>query len=713
VHPKVSFQLCVVERLTIISWLTSIFPFLLRSWRKGYQTVYFIDDSAGGVVIARLTARLLKISVEQLQFRYEDVRDERGDVLGLRIRYDDFFRVQQWIAANPLFQSVLRDGPMQGRIPVYLKKQIAFFAYTDRSTLLRGLLLVRVAEWKGLAGKDKKIEPFLFMDRRTWMHEIQRYGIEHEVRVIPTHNLNINPQSLVVRLLGPTIMFFIRHVYFNVLARGWLQTIKQLIFKEYFATVLASNKNGVITSKQDTSPKIGVEYYGHHNLDRPELHSDLFFWQQSSLSGDDIVVMFNIPSDPVDATKATELRQHSMHAVALSPNASVVPSVPVFLYWPRLSKKPTLKIKAGAGYSTIEKRWIQDQLAMYRVAHNYWADLFAAYNIKVFISWFKYTAQHCVFADALQSIGGVTAIYQRAFEELPTAESAIASDIVFGFSSWNAYIERESGSIIPYHVAVGYFGDHRFKLLRKPAQEIRERMKKNGAKYIVAFFDENSAVDPRWLSGHEFMQKNYEFLLEKVLSEQWFGVVFKPKVPRTLRQRLGPVAEVLKRAEETGRCFVIEGGTLHGSYPPVIGALAADVAIHSSLYASTAGMEAALAGVPTLLMDRDGWSLSRLNELGKGKVVFNDWESLWDALIGYRSSKGNMKGFGDWSPLLDKIDPFRDGRAAERMGTYLKWLLDGFKAGLDRDTVMADAAERYCKIWGRDKITEIGATFVS
>jgi hypothetical protein len=183
--------------------------------------------------------------------------------------------------------------------------------------------------------------------------------------------------------------------------------------------------------------------------------------------------------------------------------------------------------------------------------------------------------------------------------------------------------------------------------------------------------------------------------------------VLKPKTPRTLRDRLGPVSDLLKRAEETGRCFVFEKGVLQGSYPPCIAALSADIAVCGHLYAATSGVEAALAGIPTLLLDREGWQLSHLYELGKGKVVFCDWDSLWEACNASRSSKGRYDGFGDWSPLLDRIDPFRDGRAAERIGTYLKWLLDGFKAGLKRETVMADAADRYTKIWGQEKITSI------
>ena len=45
------------------------------------------------------------------------------------------------------------------------------------------------------------------------------------------------------------------------------------------------------------------------------------------------------------------------------------------------------------------------------------------------------------------------------------------------------------------------------------------------------------------------------------------------------------------------------------------------------------------------------------------------------------------------------------------MGNYLKWLLDGFSDGLDRDIVLADAAERYCKKWGYDKISAVKNDF--
>ena len=38
------------------------------------------------------------------------------------------------------------------------------------------------------------------------------------------------------------------------------------------------------------------------------------------------------------------------------------------------------------------------------------------------------------------------------------------------------------------------------------------------------------------------------------------------------------------------------------------------------------------------------------------------------------------------------------------MGNYLHWLVQGFEEGLERDAVMANAAEKYRKQWGNDKV---------
>ena len=53
--------------------------------------------------------------------------------------------------------------------------------------------------------------------------------------------------------------------------------------------------------------------------------------------------------------------------------------------------------------------------------------------------------------------------------------------------------------------------------------------------------------------------------------------------------------------------MVLEGGELHGSRPPAEAALASDLAIHGCFAAVSAGLEAALAGVPTVMIDNEGF----------------------------------------------------------------------------------------------------------
>lgn len=676
--------LCFIDNLTPIVWLFYVFPFLMRTRLMGdhrSKKIYYIDGSKSGVFLARLTLWLTGAELELLTFRLIDIRDDAGMLLRLRIAHQDIIDVQKDIMDNPIYKRVRKDEIVNDKMDTYLAKCIATIS-KEESSMFRVLFIIHVAAWKAKNEGNKNSDNVFFIHRKLWLQEIKRYGLRFGINVIPVKKAKINLKILLQSIPGGRAL--VKIIYFRLLGLFRRQTI--------------TGRRSV------TQPCLAVEYYGHLNLNRPELHSDLFFWQQSQISGKDILIIFALIRDPLDAAKLSEITQHGMTTEVLNPKATTLASTPV--YFPSLNLKPIKKLKSSSNKS--EERWLRSQIIEYQYLFDYWYGLFKKDNVKIYVSWFKYGVNHCVIAGALHKLGGVTAIYQRAFQEFPSPGTTINADIVFGFSREGADLERGQNSIIPYHVAVGYFGDHRFPLLRPLARDIRNKLNQSGAKRILSYLDENSGPDSRWHTGHEFMRENYIFLLEKVLAEPWLGLIFKPKVPRTLRKRLGKVAELLERAEATGRCYVIEGGVLHGTYPPALAALASDIVIHGDLSAATAGVETTLAGAKTLLMDREGWPISKFyRTLGKGKVVFNNWQEAWDACMAYWKDPAGVPGFGDWSPMLDEIDPFRDGRAAERIGTYLKWLLDGFKAGLPRETVLADAAERYIKQWGEDKVSSI------
>jgi hypothetical protein len=157
---------------------------------------------------------------------------------------------------------------------------------------------------------------------------------------------------------------------------------------------------------------------------------------------------------------------------------------------------------------------------------------------------------------------------------------------------------------------------------------------------------------------------------------------------------------------QTGRCHWYEEGAIQGIHPPAAAALAGDIAIHGHACTGTAAFEAALAGTPTVMLDLEGWHTSAIYDLGP-QVIFRSRQELWDALEEYRKAPKSHPEFGCWSPMIAKLDPFRDGRAAHRMGEYLHWLLEDLKAGMDRGRAMARAAEKYAGMYGNDKVAGI------
>ena len=138
------------------------------------------------------------------------------------------------------------------------------------------------------------------------------------------------------------------------------------------------------------------------------------------------------------------------------------------------------KYRFPSNRNGIETHWLRDRIANYHSLRSDWADLFARKNVKVYTTWYKTGSFHCAIADAIQSLGGVTAIYQRTYEPLTMPINMVSSDIVFAFSPANAAVERSNGSNIRYHVATGYLGDHRFKLLKDHAKAMRESWSATG-----------------------------------------------------------------------------------------------------------------------------------------------------------------------------------------------------------------------------------------
>jgi len=664
--------------------------------RININIIYFIDGSEKAQSLLAFILKIFKIQLEQLKFDFMDIKDEKGLLLGIKMHYTDLSNISKDISASSLFKKIIEKDKMTTEEKNYLKKQILEY---NNDMLAREIFLVHIASW--WARETDRHNVVFFMKPGVWEEEIKKFAKVYGVYVV-WEGAFIRYSRRLLRLFFRYIKLFVQLQNFRKI---WIYIKKQFQtnFKGSNADV-SFDKSKIYS--QSMNPCIAVLYFGNLNLNRPDLQSELFFWHQSQLSGEDLLVMFGLKLDPVDSKKESELKSHNISAISLNPESTLVTSIPVFSqsfnFGNIFPVKKGLKLLRN-GLPSIKYLWLVEQSIMFEIKFNYWLQLFKDYNVKININWTKHDALHMTISAALKELGGISTIYQRSFDDLPYVRMMTTSDVLFSFDN-DISNERKIGSVIPYHVAVGFIGDYRFKILKKPATIIRNQLQVNGAKHILAYFDESSSDDKRWGTNNDL---DYEFLLEKVLSNPWLGLIIKPKKPFSLSTKPGSLLQMLELAKDSGRCIIIEDGTLKNHYPPAIAALASDVAISGHIFGGTAGFESALAGTPTIILDQENWQKSKLYNLGKGKVVFNDWENLWYACKDYFDYKCKIDGFGDWSPMLDELDPFRDGRAAERVGTYLKWLLDGFKEGLTRESILSDAAEKYASKWGYDNIASV------
>lgn len=306
---------------------------------------------------------------------------------------------------------------------------------------------------------------------------------------------------------------------------------------------------------------------------------------------------------------------------------------------------------------------------------------------------------------ALERAGGISVTYQQSNWLLPRVAYGSCADIAFLFGPYYGQVFEKGGSVNKSVIFNGLLHDYSFKRIEGRAAEARRRVTDNGAKFVIAYFGENSFNDRMSIWTDEDTARIYSKILEKLLADPEIGVIFSPKEPETIFRKLSSISGLIEMAESTGRCLFMKG-TVRTEGWPCEAAMASDIAI-GSFEGGTTVLESLLSGSRAVYLDTLGLYSRPEYEKGKDTIVFDSIEKILDAIDGYRRKREGCMALGDARVIDDIIrikDPFRDGRAAERMGKYIAWLLDGFDAGISREDAITGANRRYAEAWGREKI---------
>jgi hypothetical protein len=233
----------------------------------------------------------------------------------------------------------------------------------------------------------------------------------------------------------------------------------------------------------------------------------------------------------------------------------------------------------------------------------------------------------------------------------------------------------------------------KMKIIKDAQIEVNE-MRKRGVRYILTLLDSS-------VSSPEF----YRFFLEWLVEDPCLGLLIKNKGGGRPWNEVcyDGLNGLVDSALKTNRIYRVS------SYcSPSDVANLSDFAV--AVTSISALVVAAIDGARVIFLDYERVDQGPqkpyciLHSLGLNRCVFYEPEILRKSILGYFENPTTNPHLGDATPVLDQLDPFRDGKASQRIGEFVAWYLEELENGSDSDDAVRHATEKYAKIWGEDKV---------
>jgi len=235
-------------------------------------------------------------------------------------------------------------------------------------------------------------------------------------------------------------------------------------------------------------------------------------------------------------------------------------------------------------------------------------------------------------------------------------------------------------------VDVGYAYDSSFPLVRERARTSRQRLTEAGARFVLCYFDETVEHHKYGLIDAEAQRDDIFALLALLRDDPSVALVTKTQYLRNSPSRVAGLAADIAAAKRTGRCLEFLHGVHRNTVLPAEAALVADITIGHAV-GGTASLEAALAGVRSIVLNPYGKLDGNSSLYAQADIVFPSMGAALEAIREYRAGVPSRRGLGDWAPILQHFDPYRDGRAGYRIREILEQAVlrdDPVRSGPDR-----------------------------
>lgn len=421
--------------------------------------------------------------------------------------------------------------------------------------------------------------------------------------------------------------------------------------------------------------------------------NDIPFFHSSSIAPQNLLILLKHAHHlPTDA-EMEWMKQTGVQCISIFDDSTPVPGVPAWKPSRRFKTERRdfyrlfLKTALRAFFQRKENTaWLLGRLRDIGLNRAYWKDFFISNNVRIIVNSAP-AGENFMLNLSISEAGGIGVAVERSILfDYCTIIHNPPNHINFITGPYSltqipepsfSFYTVQSGGLNVSHTR----GGSEFEGIA----ELKQR-----SKIVIAVFDE---IPNDWFFGDSIAEM-YRALADLAATDPRFSLLIKTKKPQVL-ERLEDVYKEIKELSEEGRCLI-------ASYKVTVSAAAAgsDLVVCAP---STAAFESVLTGTRTIVYNpmRSG---SRLfyTQQGLDRRVFEDSASMVAAIKQFADGKNDH--IGECGDLARQIDPFSDGRGAERIGDYLNTCLRGFQQDPDRETVLKNANQEYASRWGADKI---------
>lgn len=490
--------------------------------------------------------------------------------------------------------------------------------------------------------------------------------------------------------------------YYNINIRSFFKKKIKLLIRAKRLMVGGTNSN-LLRHKSSIYDKKKIAIHYAEGIDLKK-RSDIFWYHKSNINHDSIILYFDLNKSkktPLSDDFCRQVEDMGIRWVSLDKKAMHKPKK---YKWKNICNfDSTLNRKINELREDIRNsidKWIFISIKLLMVDVQRWVAFYKYFNIKIVSDVGVQSIESNAQSIALNIVDGVRIGFQRSAVSMTECIPFLRYNSNQLFFVWGKEVEihRGTSNAIKNIIISGYPFDRIF-YSDSSNNSVRNELKRRDVKFTIALFD--NAFSNNYGYSKNIMTKFYSKFLEWLIQDKEIAIVVKEKKSLYLNQLRG-VHDLLYEAKKTGRFIRLEN--VLGRLPSDASRMA-DVSVGIGI--SSAITEIVIAGYKGIHCDLEGHQSHPFYRLGYEKIIFNDIDRLIIALKQYKEDPENEPKLGDWSFYIDTLDPFRDGRGGERVGSYIHGLLESFDKKESRDEAIQYANNLYTRQWGEDKVIDM------